>query len=129
MFTVTLSDIEPPLPVQVIVKILFEVMPGIEVAPLVLFVPDQFPDAIHEVTFEDVQETDIALPLKTDTGPSELFTFMLTTGGNVHDSFSNGLLPKVPQPFMSVQVLEWLLLMQSPQVVHCQFGKQFEFTV
>ena len=60
---------------------------GTRTEPLVLFVPDQPPEAMQEVTFEDVHArvTFKNTPagsgdVETDNGPSELFAVIFTVG-------------------------------------------------
>lgn len=106
-FTVTLSAAVPPVFVQVMVNVLEGVARDIvaDSVPLLTFVPDQSPDAMHEAAPEEVHDKRKETPLVTDIGPSEFLAFILTVGGITQDCVSSGLLTKEPHPLLSVQVL------------------------
>ncbi len=82
-FTVTASELEPPGPVQVSV---YTREAGPASGPRLSepdedFVPDQAPDAVHDVmTPDDVHESDAVLLCATETGPSDEFAFISTVG-------------------------------------------------
>ena len=57
--TVTAAEVvaSPPGPVQVSVNVALEDMLPLVAVPLVAFVPDQLPDAVHEVALVLLQES------------------------------------------------------------------------
>lgn len=93
------------------------------------FVPDQPPDAVHEVAFVDVHDKAIEPPIGIAIGPSELLPLMSTAGAGKQASVSNGLLTKEPHPFQSVQVLVCFLFEQLDQSEQSQLGLQFALTL
>ena len=101
----TLSIFEPAEFVQVMIYIFVPISTVIFVDPPVFCVPDQFPDATHEVALDELQDKVTDFPLTIVNGPSELFAFILTFGKSTHDSFNRGSPDVEPQPFQSTQVL------------------------
>lgn len=83
-FAVTLSDDVPPLPVQVIVNVVDDVILDVDADPEVPRDPDQPPEAVQDVASVDVQLSITGLLFETDTDPSELFISISTVGGGLH---------------------------------------------
>lgn len=74
--TVVDCDALPPAPLQVRVNVEFEVRAPVDCDPLVGRVPDQAPEAVHEVALVEVQVSVVLLPLVT----LACLAFKLTVG-------------------------------------------------
>jgi hypothetical protein len=66
--TVALLTAEPPVPLQVSVKVEVLVMPPVELEPLVALVPDQAPEAVQEEALVEDQVSVELPPLATLVG-------------------------------------------------------------
>jgi hypothetical protein len=120
---------EPAEFVQVRINMLVPLSAEDFTDPLTGFVPDQSPDASHEIALDEVHDKETVFPLATVIGPSELFAFMLTVGKSTQDSCNNGFPTVEPHPLKSVHILVCLLFLQVVQAPHSQFGLQFALTV
>jgi hypothetical protein len=69
-FTVTLTDLValPPVPVQLRLKVLVALRTPLDWLPEVALVPDQAPDAVHDVALVDDHDRVLEAPLATEVG-------------------------------------------------------------
>jgi len=74
--TVAVAEFDPPVPLQFKEKLEFAVSAPVLCEPLVALVPDQPPEAVHDVAFVADQVSVLALPLVTVVG----FAVSVVTG-------------------------------------------------
>lgn len=112
--TDALSLAVPPEPVQVSVKVALEDILPLLAVPLVAFVPDQLPDAVHEFALALLQESWLAEPLATLDG----LAVRLTVGAGmiVTDLLSLAVPPLPVQVKLNVALANRFALVAVPLV-------------
>jgi hypothetical protein len=94
--TVALACPVPPVPVQLRVNVVAFDSAAVCSLPAVAFVPDQPPDAVHDVAFDEVQVSVLVPPLLTDVGDADSVTVGAGVGVDTDTEAVRCVVPPAP---------------------------------